>query len=109
MFVAIFLLSLLHPSERFQNVSIFYLPLLNAVSKKTTIREQNTGGAFPPYPLCTDKLRLWPNQHGYSHHQSHDWGSYTFRQISDIPQHIATLCPCEHITTNSVAEQTPYT
>ena len=101
-----------HPSERFQNASMFYLPLLNAVAKKTNIREKNTGGTPPPSPLCAPKLCLWPNQHGYSHHQSHDWGSSTFRQISEptaIPQHIATLCPCEPITINSVAEQTPST
>jgi len=53
MFVVIFLLSLHHPSERFQKCLFFYLPLLNAVAKKT-IREKNTGGASTPlHPQVT--------------------------------------------------------
>ena len=100
-----------HPSERFQNASMFYLPLLNAVAKKTNIREKNTGGT-PPLPPLRPQVMPVAQSTWLQPPPVPRVGKFTFRQISEptaIPQHIATLCPCEPITINSVAEQTPST
>ena len=86
-----------------------FAPLEFSSPQKILLGRKILEGHLAP---CTPKLRLWSNQHGYSDHQSHDWGSYAFRPTSGptgIPQHIAMLCPCDPITINSVTEQIPYT
>ena len=45
-------LSLHHPNNRSENISIFYFPLFNSVAQKNFLVRNNIGGAFaPPLPI----------------------------------------------------------
>ena len=43
-----FFLSLHHPNNHLENVSIFYLPLFYSVAKKTVLGRKKIEGATPP-------------------------------------------------------------